>query len=93
MSVCMNYKNVAVWKKLIFQKELILKNLKNQKNVWSAITSFFKNKNFNFEKLVLNGYRDISMMCYELKSIATFKIKVVAGVFYGIWLLIKLLIF
>ena len=79
-------------KKLIFQKELILKNLKNQKNVWSAITSFLKIKTLILKNLPLMVIV-ISMMCYELKSITKFKIKVVAGVFYGIWLLIKLLIF
>ena len=26
---------------------------------------FFKDKNFNFEKLVCNGCHDISMICYE----------------------------
>ena len=36
---------------------------------------FFKGKNFNFEKRVCNGCHDISMMCYELKNIAIFRIK------------------
>ena len=36
---------------------------------------FFKDKNFNFEKVVCNGCHDISMMCHELKNITIFKIK------------------
>ena len=35
----------------------------------------FKDKNLNFEKLVCNGFHDISMMCFGLKNIAIFKIK------------------
>ena len=36
---------------------------------------FFKDKNFNFEKVVCNGCHDISMMYHELKNITIFKIK------------------
>ena len=36
---------------------------------------FFKDKNFNFEKLVCKGCHDISMMCSELKNIAIVRIK------------------
>ena len=36
---------------------------------------FFKDKNFNFEKLVCKGCHDIAMMCNELKNIAIVRIK------------------
>ena len=35
---------------------------------------FFKDKNFNFQKLVCNGCH-ISIMCYELEKTTIFKIK------------------
>ena len=36
---------------------------------------YFKNNVFHFENIVCSGCHDISMICYELKNIAIFRIK------------------
>ena len=75
---------MLLYEKIDISEGIDFKKSEKSKECMICYYQFFKNKNFNFEKLALNGYRDISMMGYELKSITKFKIKVVAGVFYGI---------
>ena len=61
-------------KKLIFQKELILKYLKNQKNAWSSIIGFLKIKNLILKNLFVmvfmtsSNYYDVKLNKYKVKT-------------------------
>ena len=63
-----------MYEKIYLLQRIDLKNEKSKECMFCHYW-FFKDKNFNFEKRVYNGCHDTSMMCYELKNIAIFKIK------------------
>ena len=70
----MNYK-IWLYEKIDISEGIDFDKTDKSKECMICHYWFFKDKNFNFEKLVCNGCHDISMICYELENIAMFKIK------------------
>ena len=68
-------------KKLIFQKELILKYLKNQKNAWSSIIGFLKIKNL----ILKNLFVMVFMTSWNYYDVKLNKCKVKNGTSLRFW--------
>ena len=74
MSVCASYK-MLIYERTDDSEGIEFDKTDKSRECMICHYWFYKDKNFNFEKLFCNGCHDISMMCHELKNIVIFKIK------------------
>ena len=71
----MNYKNAAIWKNFMFQKELILIKTSASKECMLCHYWYFKDVGFKLEPRFCNKCDDALMTACELKNIAILNVQ------------------